>query len=111
MDSLIANIRIIEDTLAFILLSIALLYLLVTVIKLKGIPIRIIPITLFWGLIPVYIWKTLGMIRRLFIEKADHPDLYKSLNEIREVSESFAGLAIALSFIFIFVQLRKLVTR
>jgi hypothetical protein len=109
MESMIANIRIVEDTLAFILLSIALIYLLSTVVKLKSIPIRIIPVSLIWGLIPLYIWKTMGMMRRVFMQKADNPELYKWLHDIGEIFESFAGLIIALSFIYILIQLRKLV--
>ena len=106
---LITNIRILEDSLAFILLSIALVYLLRTTGKLKGFPVRVIPGALVVGLIPLYIWKSMGAFRRVFMDKAANPDLYKSLNEIGEVFESLSGLVIALSFIYILMQLRKLV--
>ena len=109
MESMIANIRIVEDSLAFILLSIALIYLLSTLVKLKSIPIRVIPVSLILGLIPLYIWKAMGMTRRVFMQKADNPELYNSLRDIGEVFESFSGLIIALSFIYILIQLRKLV--
>ena len=111
MESMIANIRIVEDSLAFILLSIALIYLLSTLVKLKSIPIRVIPVSLILGLIPLYIWKAMGMTRRVFMQKADNPELYNSLRDIGEVFESFSGLIIALSFIYILIHLRKLAPR
>ena len=105
---LIGIVRIVEDSLAFVLLSIALFFLFNAAIKLKGIPIRAIPIALFWGFIPLYIWKTIGMTRRVFMDKAANPDLYKFLHDIGEVFESLSGLIIALSFIYILTQFRKL---
>lgn len=106
---LIGNVRIVEDTLAFVLLGVSLYFLLKTAGNLKGIPLRVIPIALIWGLIPLFIWKTMGMIRRLFLEKASNPELYKQLHDIGEVFESLSGLVIALSLIVILTQLRKLV--
>ena len=105
---LISNVRVIEDSLACILLSIALFYLLRTTVQLKGIPIRVIPFALFLGLIPLYVWKSMGAFRRVFMDKAANPDLYKSLHDIGEVFESLSGLVIALSFIYILIELRKL---
>ena len=108
MAELIHNFRSVEDTLACILLSIALALLLKASAKLKGVPIRVIPFTLFWGLVPLYIWKTMGMIRRLFMEKAANPDLYKAFHDTGEVFESLSGLVLAVSFIYILMHLRKL---
>jgi len=108
MAELINNFRTVEDTLACILLSIALVLLLNASAKLKGVPIRVIPFALFWGLVPLYIWKSMGMIRRLFMEKATNPDLYKTVHDTGEVFESLSGLILAVSFIFILIQLRKL---
>lgn len=108
MAELIHNFRTFEDTLAFILLSIALTLLLNAAVKLKGVPIRVIPFALFWGLFPLYIWKTMGMIRRLFMDKAANPDLYKTLHDFGEVFESLSGLILAVSFIYILTRLRKM---
>lgn len=110
MAELIHNFRSVEDTLACILLTIALALLLNASVKLKGIPLRVIPFALFWGLFPLYVWKTIGMIRRVFMDKAANPDLYKTLHDIGEAFESLSGLILAISFIYILMQLRKLST-
>lgn len=106
---IVGNIRIVEDSLAFILLLIALTTLFSAGLRMKGIMVRFIPVSLAVGLMPLFVWKSLGMIRRVFVEKALHPDLYKNMHDIGEVFESLSGLVIALSVIFILVKLRKMV--
>jgi len=106
---MVANIRIAEDSLAFILLLIALTTLFSAGLRLKGRKVRLIPISLAVGFIPLFFWKGLGMIRRVFVDKAVYSDLYKQMNHIGEVFESLSGLAIAISVIFILVILRKMV--
>ena len=105
----IANIRIVEDSLAFVLLLVALTTLFSAGLRLKGLKVRLIPISLAIGLIPLFIWKGLGMIRRVFVDKAIYSDLYKQMNHIGEIFESLSGLALAISVVFILVILRRMV--
>ena len=106
---IIGNIRIVEDSLAFILLLVALTSLFSAGLRLKGLKVRLIPISLAVGLVPLFFWKGLGMIRRVFVDKAIYSDLYKQMNHIGEIFESLSGLAIAISVIFILMLLRKMV--
>ncbi len=106
---IIANIRIVEDSLAFILLLIALTTLFSAGLRLKGLRVRLIPISLAVGLMPLFFWKALGMIRRVFVDKAIYSDLYKQMHDVGEVFESLSGLAIAISVIFILMILRRMV--
>jgi ABC-type polysaccharide/polyol phosphate export permease len=106
---IVANIRIVEDSLAFVLLLIALTTLFSAGLRLKGLKVRLIPLSLAAGLIPLFFWKGLGMTRRVFVDKAIYSDLYKQMNHIGEVFESLSGLAIAISVIFILMTLRKMV--
>ena len=105
---IVGNIRIVEDSLAFILLLIALMTLFSAGLRMSGIMVRFIPISLAVGLVPLFIWKGLGMIRRVLVEKALHPDLYKSMHDIGEVFESLSGLVIALSMVYVLVKLRQM---
>lgn len=107
MKELIANTRIVEDTLAFVLLSIAIVLLLRAAIRLKNNPDRIIPIALALGLIPLYVWKSMGSFRRIFLDKAANPELYKTLHDVGEVFESLSGLILAISYAVILLSLRK----
>lgn len=106
---IIANIRIFEDSLAFVLLLIALTTLFSAGLRLKGLRVRLIPISLAVGLTPLFFWKALGMIRRVFVDKAIYSDLYKQMHDVGEVFESLSGLAIAISVIFILMILRRMV--
>ena len=106
---IIGNIRIVEDSLAFILLLIALTTLLSAGLRLKGLKVRLIPISLAVGLMPLFFWKGLGMVRRVFVDKAIYSDLYQQMNHIGEIFESLSGLAIAISVIYILMVLRKMV--
>ena len=106
---IIGNIRIVEDSLAFILLLIALTTLLSAGLRLKGLKVRLIPISLAVGLMPLFFWKGLGMVRRVFVDKAIYSDLYNQMNHIGEIFESLSGLAIAISVIYILMVLRKMV--
>ena len=106
---IIGNIRIVEDSLAFILLLIALTTLLSAGMRLKGLKVRLIPISLAVGLMPLFFWKGLGMVRRVFVDKAIYSDLYQQMNHIGEIFESLSGLAIAISVIYILMILRKMV--
>ena len=106
---IIGNIRIVEDSLAFILLLVALTSLFSAGLRLKGLKVRLIPISLAVGLTPLFFWKGLGMVRRVFVDKAVHPDMYKQMHDIGEIFESLSGLAIALSVIYILMLLRKMV--
>lgn len=106
---IIGNIRIVEDSLAFVLLLIALTTLLSAGMRLKGLKVRLIPISLAVGLMPLFFWKGLGMVRRVFVDKAIYSDLYNQMNHIGEIFESLSGLAIAISVIYILMVLRKMV--
>lgn len=106
---IIGNIRIVEDSLAFVLLLIALTTLLSAGMRLKGLKVRLIPISLAVGLMPLFFWKGLGMVRRVFVDKAIYSDLYQQMNHIGEIFESLSGLAIAISVIYILMVLRKMV--
>ncbi|MDH3314859.1 MAG: hypothetical protein OER43_03700 [Gammaproteobacteria bacterium] len=106
---IVSNIRLVEDSLAFILLLIALTTLFSAGLRLKGLKVRFIPISLAVGLIPLFVWKGLGMIRRVFVDKAVYSDSYNQMNNIGEVFESMSGLGIAISVIYILITLRKMV--
>ena len=106
---IVGNIRIVEDSLAFILLLVALTTLFGAGLRLKGLKVCSIPISLAVGLIPLFVWKGLGMIRRVFVDKAVYSDLHKQMHDVGEVFESLSGLAIAISVIFILMTLRKMV--
>lgn len=113
--NIVNNVRIAEDFLAFVLISIILISLFVAWKNLKkqG-QSSVIPITFLVGLLPLYLWKTLGAFRRMFIDKSIYPELYHHLHDIGEVFESLSGLAIALSALivwYLLVQQRSLDSR
>ena len=105
---IIGPIRLFEDSLALGLLSIAIFYLVHAVGSMRDLPVRFIPIAIVAGLLPLYVWKGFGAIRRAFIDKASQPELYKTLHDVGEIFESVSGLVIAASVAFILFRLHTL---
>jgi hypothetical protein len=107
----VANIRIVEDPVAFVLLSIALLTLANAAMRLGGIPIRFVPLSLIVGLLPLYVWKALGTSRRVLVDEAATPELYETLHDVGEMFESLSGMAIAASALYLLYRLKKISVR
>ena len=106
---IINNIRIIEDSVGFILLTIALFYLVYASYKMIKSPMRYIPISLTIGLIPLYIWKFAGAAKRAFVDKTTSPALYGFLDTFGETMEALSGLILALVFIYILLRLKGVI--
>lgn len=108
---IINNLRIIEDSAGFILLTIALVYLIYASIKMKKSFAGYIPFSLTLGIIPLYIWKGMGTFKRAFVDKATSPELYGFLDKTGEVFEAFSGLVLAIVFIYILLRLKKIICK
>ena len=104
---IVGNVRIAEDSIAFVMLSIGLVALLRAWVHLEGTKVRYMPMTLFMGLIPLYIWKGLGAVRRIFVSKTEDPALYNTMHDIGEVFESLGGLVIALAIVLIWYRVES----
>ena len=57
---------------------------------------RFVTLSLAVGLVPLWIWKTMGFVKRAFVDKAASADLYALLNHTGEVFETFSGLTLAI---------------
>ena len=96
----------VEDSLGFFLLSIALVYLIYAAWTLRRTRVYYMPASLAVGLFPLYLWKALGAARRVFVEKAASPGIYDFLHDTGEVLESFSGIILALAVIYISLRLK-----
>ena len=105
---IIGNVRLVEDSVAFVLLTIVLCTLANAAIRLHGVPIRFVSTSLMIALLPFYIWKGLGSMRRAFVDKATAPELYTSIHDIGEIFETVSGFAIAVGALYLVIRLRKL---
>lgn len=56
---------------------------------------RFVTFSLAVGLVPLWLWKTMGFVKRAFVDKAASADLYALLNHTGEVFETFSGLTLA----------------
>lgn len=110
--NIVANVRIAEDSIAFVLLTMALVALIRTWLFMRANDnrLRFIPITLVLGLIPLYVWKGLGAIRRVFISKVESPELYASMNHIGELFEGVGGLVLAAAIMVIWYRIEAIRT-
>lgn len=106
---IINNLRIIEDSAGFILLTLALIYLIYAAIKMKNSIVGYIPFSLTIGLLPLYIWKGMGTFKRAFVDKAVSPEIYTFLDKTGEMFEAFSGLVLAIVFVYILLKLKGII--
>ncbi len=109
MVDVITNIRIIEDGSAFIMLTIAMVYLISAAIKARNMSISYLPTSLVIGILPLYLWKGIGAFNRSFIDKATSPDLSALLNTLGETFEALSGLILALAILYILLKLKGVI--
>lgn len=101
----ISHLRAIEDGIAalLVIMIIVLLYSTITKIVKEG-PL----VKRLWGiiigLIPFLLWKLLGVIRRVFLEKSHY--LYNIFNEFGETMESVSAIFILGSLVYLFFLLK-----
>lgn len=105
----INNLRIIEDSVGFILLTLALVYLIYAAVKMKNSIVGYIPFSLTIGLLPLYIWKGMGTFKRAFVDKTTSPELYAFLDKTGEMFEAFSGLVLAIVFVYILLKLKGVI--
>lgn len=104
---IVDNLRIAEDAILAFVCFVILCYMFHAAYKLRQIPMYKMPLTIGVGFVPLFLWKILGAIRRIAIDKTVFPELYASLNNIGEVFESVSGLVLAITFIYLYLLLKN----
>ena len=94
--NLVSMTRVLEDGTGTVLILIAILALMK--VALSGHHThRFVTMSLAIGLVPLWIWKTMGFVKRTFVDKVASADLYAVLNHTGEIFETFSGLTIAIA--------------
>ena len=105
LSASINSLRVAEDSISALLLLFIIGMLLHTNLKIvkEGPMVKgLWGITI--GLAPFLLWKLLGALRRIFIEKSN--SLYTPLHDFGEIMEAFSALAILASLIYLYLLFR-----
>ncbi len=101
MVDIINGIRIAEDAILSLVTFLVIAFMFYAYYKLKDVPVGKIPALVSGGFIPFFMWKFMGVYRRIFIDKAAAPELYTFLHDTGEVFEALTGLGLAVVLIAI----------
>lgn len=98
---LVSTTRLIEDSTAAVLMLTAIVLLFK--VGMASPKHRFVTLSLGIGLVPLWIWKTMGAVRRAFIDKMSNADLYTVLHDTGEIFETFSGLTLAVAIVLVSV--------
>ena len=103
--SSISNLRAVEDTVAAIMLAV-IIFLLFDIVHnlIKQGPLMKRLMVFSMGLVPFFLWKLLGAIRRIFLESSN--PLYGNLNDLGEVLEGVSALFIIVALVYMYTLLK-----
>ena len=101
----IGNLRIAEDSISAVVLFLIMVILFdATYHIVKKGPL----VSRLWGIIiglfPLFLWKSLGAIRRIFLEKSH--ELYGPLHDFGEIMESVSALFILASLVYFYLLVK-----
>jgi len=98
---LVSTTRLLEDSTAMVLMLAAIVMLFRAGMASRQ--HRFVTMSLAVGLVPLWVWKSMGAVRRAFIDKVSQADLYTILHDTGEMFETFSGLTLAVAVVLVSV--------
>lgn len=103
--SSISSLRAVEDTVtALIIAAIILLLFDLAHNTIKQGPLLKRLMVFVLGLVPFFLWKLLGAVRRIFLDSSN--PLYGTLNDLGEVLEGISALFIIIALVYMYTLLK-----
>lgn len=103
--SSISSLRAVEDTVTAIMLAVIIFLLLDMVYNLiKQGPLMKRLMVFILGLVPLFLWKLLGAVRRIFLDSSN--PWYGTLNDLGEVLEGVSALFIIVALVYMYTLLK-----